>query len=180
MTKRRALSTRVLLICAAIGVATGLLSVPWAGLHLVVAVGAVPLYGFILGFHVLPGVIAQQVLRTRWVALITHGVAALISIAFVPAMVGGYLLAAVVFGGVQEGVSAALRYRHWQAWRFLVSSAITGFAVAVPLWFAFDVDQMSPWAGVGFAAIFVLGPVVWTVIGLGIGGALRRAGIIRG
>lgn len=179
MTKSRALSTRVLLVCAAIGVATGIVSALWAGLHLVVAVGAVPLYGLILGFHVLPGVIAQQVLRTRWVALITHGVAALISIAFVPAMAGRYLLAAVVFGGVQEAVSAALRYRRWEAWRFLLSSAVTGIVVAIPLWFAFDVGALPIWAGSGFAVLFILGPVVWTLIGLGIGGALRRAGVIR-
>jgi energy-coupling factor transport system substrate-specific component len=41
--KTRVLSTRVLLICAAIGVATGLVSAGWAGLHIVAAAGAVPL-----------------------------------------------------------------------------------------------------------------------------------------
>ena len=179
MPKRPSLSTRVLMICAAVGVATGLVSALWAPMHLIVAVGAIPLYGLILGFHALPGVIAQQVLRAPWVALITHAIAALISLAFVPAMSGRYLLAAIVFGGMQEAVSAALRYRHWEAWRFLLSAAITGVALAVPLWFAFDVSALPGWAGIAFVVIFILGPVVWTVVGLGVGAALRRAGVIR-
>lgn len=179
MLKRSVLTTRVLLICAAVGVATGIVSALWAPMHLIVAVGAIPLYGLVLGFHALPGVIAQQVLRAPWVALITHAVAALISLAFVPAMTGRYLLAAVVFGGMQEGVSALLRYRHWESWRFLLSAAVTGVALAIPLWFAFDVSTLPAWAGVLFVVLFVLGPVVWTIVGLGVGGGLRRAGVIR-
>lgn len=179
MPKRPVLSTRVLLVCAAVGVATGLVSALWAPMHLIVAVGAIPLYGLVLGFHALPGVIAQQVLRVPWVALITHAVAALISLAFVPAMSGRYLLAAAVFGGVQEGVSALLRYRHWEAWRFLLSAAVTGVFLAVPLWFAFGVSALPAWAGVVFVVLFILGPVVWTLVGLAVGSALRRAGVIR-
>ncbi|GAA1536158.1 energy-coupling factor transport system substrate-specific component [Microbacterium ginsengiterrae] len=179
MPKNRVLATRTLLVCAAVGVATGLVSAGWAGLHIIAASGAIPLYGLVLGFHVLPGVIAQQVLRAPWVALITHAIAALIGIAFVPAMAGRYLLAAVVFGGVQEAVSAATRYRHWEPWRFFLSSAITGLVIAVPLWFAFHVSSLPLWGAIGFGVLFVIGPVAWTVIGLAIGSALRRAGVIR-
>ncbi|WP_300267483.1 ECF transporter S component [Microbacterium sp.] len=179
MPRSRVLSTRILLVCAAVGVATGLVSAGWAGLHLLAATGAIPLYGLVLGFHVLPGVIAQQVLRAPWVALITHAIAALIGLAFVPAMAGRYLLAAAVFGGVQEGVSALTRYRHWEPWRFLLSSAVTGIVVAIPLWFAFDVSALPAWGAIGFGLLFVLGPVAWTVVGLAVGGALRRAGVIR-
>lgn len=179
MPNNRVLSTRVLLICAAVGVATGIVSAGWAGLHIVAASGAIPLYGLVLGFHALPGVIAQQVLRAPWVALITHAIAALIGIAFVPAMAGRYLLAAVVFGGIQEGVSALTRYRHWEPWRFLLSAAVTGVVIAVPLWFAFDVSALPVWGAIGFAALFLVGPLAWTLVGLAIGGALRRAGVIR-
>lgn len=179
MPKNRALSTRVLLICAAVGVATGLVSAGWAGLHIVAASAAIPLYGLVLGFHALPGVIAQQVLRAPWVALITHAIAALIGIAFVPAMAGRYLLAAVVFGGIQEGVSALTRYRHWEPLRFLLSGAVTGVVIAVPLWFAFHVATLPTWGAIGFAVLFIVGPLAWTLVGLAIGGALRRAGVIR-
>lgn len=94
-------------------------------------------------------------------------------------MAGRYLLAAVVFGGVQEAVSALTRYRHWEPWRFLLSSAVTGIVIAVPLWFAFDVAALPVWGAIGFAVLFVIGPVAWTLVGLGLGGALRRAGVIR-
>lgn len=174
----RTLSTRVLLVCAAIGVATGIATVLWSPLHGLAAV-AVPLYGLVLGFHALPGVIAQQVLRLPWVALITHALAALIASAFVPVMAGRYLMAALVFGGVQEGVSALTRYRHWEAWRFLLSGAVTGVVLVVPMWFAFHVAALPPWAATAFVAGFVLGPVAWSAVGLAIGGALRRAGVAR-
>lgn len=176
MARPTALSTRVLLICAAIGVATGLATAAWTPLH-AIAAGVVPLYGLVLGFHALPGVIAQQVMRLPWVALITHGMAALVACAFVPVMAGRYLLAAAVFGGVQEGISALTRYRQWEAWRFLVSGVIVGAILVVPMWFAFHVATLPVWAAVLFVVLFVVGPVLWTAVGLVIGGGLRRAGV---
>lgn len=173
------LSTRVLLICAAVGVAAGVVSAGWAALHGIVAVGAIALYGLVLGFHSLPGVIAQEVVRQPWVALITHGIAALVASALVPTMAGRYLLVALVFGGVQEGVSALTRYRRWEAWRFFVSAAITGVVLAIPMWFAFDLHALQPWAQATFLALFVVGPVAWTGIGLAVGAGLRRAGVAR-
>lgn len=171
------LSTRVLLICAAIGVATGLLSAGWAVLHALVVAGPIFLYGLVLGFHALPGVIAQQVLRLPWVALITHAIAALVASAFAPAFAQAYLLAAVLFGGVQEGMTALTRYRHWETWRFLVSGAVVGVILAVPLWFAFHVAAYAPWVQITFVAGFVLGPVAWSAAGVAVGSGLRRAGI---
>jgi energy-coupling factor transport system permease protein len=171
------LSTRVLLICAAIGVATGVLSAVWALMHGVVVATAIFAYGLVLGFHALPGVIAQQVLRQRWVALLTHAFAALVAAALAPAFAQAYLLAALLFGGVQEGVSALTRYRHWEAWRFLVSGAAVGVVLAVPLWFAFDVASYAAWVQIAFVGGFVIGPVAWSAVGLAVGAGLRRAGV---
>lgn len=171
------LSTRVLLTCAAVGVATGLLSAAWAILHAVVVAGPIFAYGLVLGFHALPGVIAQQVLRLPWVALITHAIAALVASALAPAFASAYLLAAVLFGGVQEGMTALTRYRHWETWRFLLSGAVVGIVLAVPLWFAFDVATYQAWMQIAFVAGFVLGPVAWSGVGLAVGTGLRRAGV---
>jgi energy-coupling factor transport system permease protein len=173
---RSVLTTRVLLTCAAIGVATGLVTAVWTPLHAIAAT-IVPLYGLVLGFHALPGVIAQQVMRLPWVALITHGIAALVATAIVPVMAGRFLLAAVVFGGVQEGMSALTRYRRWEAWRFLLSGAIVGVLLAIPMWFAFHVSSLPVWAMVVFVVLFIAGPVAWTAVGLAIGAGLRRAGV---
>lgn len=171
------LSTRVLLICAAIGVATGVLSAGWALMHGLVVAVAIPAYGLVLGFHALPGVIAQQVLRQPWVALITHAFAAVISSAIAPTFAQAYLLAALLFGGVQEGMSALTRYRHWETWRFLLSGAVVGVVLAVPLWFVFDVAAYPPWMQVAFVIGFLVGPVAWSAVGLAVGAALRRAGV---
>lgn len=179
MARSSLLSTRVLLVCAAIGVATGIVTALFTPLHGLTAAGAIPLYGLVLGFHAMPGVIAQQVLRLPWVALVTHGLAALIACAFVPVMAGRFLMAAIVFGGVQEGVSALTRYRHWETWRFLLAGAVTGVVLTVPLWFAFHVGSLPMWAQIAFAVTFVIGPVAWTAVGVAIGSGLRRAGVAR-
>ena len=95
------LSTSVLLTCAAIGVATGVLG-GIAGWITIPVLAALPIvYGFVLGVHVLPGIIAQEALRLPWVALITHGVAALVGIAIAPIYAGQYIGTAILFGGSQ-------------------------------------------------------------------------------
>lgn len=179
MTKSPLLSTRVLLICAAIGVATGIIG-GIAGLITPAVIAVAPfLYGLVLGSHVLPGIIAQQVLRLPLVALITHVLAALVSSAFNPAWAGRFIGTALLFGAIQEGVAALTRYRAWGAWRFFISAAVIGVLVAVVVWFAVDLNKMPLWAQIAYLAISVLGPLAWTAIGLGIGAALRRAGVTR-
>ena len=179
MARTSALSTRVLLICAAIGVATGLLgavagylSVPvWALFPIV--------YGLVLGSHVLPGIIAQSLLRKPWVALITHVVAALVASAFSPQWIGRYLGTALLIGLLQEGVAALARYRDWAGWRYFISAVIIGVALAVVMGLVLDASQLQPWALVVFYVLMVLGPVAWTAVGMAIGGGLRKAGVAR-
>ena len=120
------LSTRVLLTCAAIGVAAGIAG-GIAGLITPVVLLTVPfLYGMVLGSHVLPGIIAQEVLRLPLVALLTHVMAALVASAFNPAWAPRFIGTALLFGLIQEGVAALTRYRAWGAWRFFVSAFIIG------------------------------------------------------
>ncbi|WCD93169.1 ECF transporter S component [Microbacterium sp. nov. GSS16] len=177
MAFRPALSTRTLLVCAAIGVATGILG----GVAGLVTLGVIALapyvYGLVLGVHVLPGIIAQEVLRKPMVALITHVIAALISSAFTPMWAMRYIGTALLFGAIQEGVAALTRYRAWGRWRFFVSAAIIGVLVAIVVGFIVDLAQFAPWVQLSYLIVSVLGPVVWTAIGIAIGNALRRAGI---
>ena len=174
-----ALSTRVLLVCAAIGVATGILG-GIAGLITPGVLVLTPyLYGLVLGSHVLPGIIAQEVLRRPLVAIVTHLIAALIASAFNPAWALRFIGTALLFGGIQEGIAALTRYHSWGAWRFFISAAVIGALVAVVVLFAAHLSTLAPWAQVTYLAISVLGPVVWTAVGLGIGAALSRAGVAR-
>ncbi|WDM44642.1 ECF transporter S component [Microbacterium luteolum] len=177
MARTPVLSTRLLLVCAAIGVATGIIG-GIAGLLTPVVLLAAPFaYGLLLGSHVLPGIIAQEVLRRPLVALITHVIAALVASAFNPAWALRFLGTALLFGAIQEGVAALTRYRAWGAWRFFVSAAVIGVLVAVVVFFAAHLGALPLWAQVLYLVISVLGPIAWTAVGLAIGAALRRAGV---
>ncbi len=177
--KSSALSTRVLLVCAAIGVATGIIG-GIAGLITPFVIAVMPwAYGLVLGSHVLPGIIAQEVLRRPLVALSTHVFAALIASAFNPAWTFRFIGTALLFGGIQEGVAALTRYRSWGTWRFFISAAIIGALVAVVVFFAVDLGKFELWAQITYLIVSVLGPILWTLIGLGVGNALRRAGVAR-
>ncbi len=173
------LSTSVLLTCAAIGVAAGVLQAGAGAVSVPISAGLPILYGLILGVHVLPGVIAQELLRAPWVALITHLVAALVASAVVPLWIGRYVGTALLIGGLQELVAAASRYRRWEAWRFFLSAVIIGVVLAAVIWLTIDPEKFPLWAQIVYVALFVLGPVLWTAVGLAIGRALRRAGVPR-
>ncbi len=135
-TAQTRLTTSVLLTCAAIGVATGVLG-GVAGWLTPVVLATVPiLYGIILGAHVLPGIIAQELIRLPWVALIAHVVAALVASAMAPQWAPRFIGTAILFGGIQELVAALTRYRVWSAWRFFISAIVIGGVVAVAVAFA--------------------------------------------
>ena len=63
---------------------------------------------------------------------------------------------------------------------FFVSAVIIGLIVAVAVWFAADIGALAPWARITYLVIGVLGPVVWTAVGIAIGAGLRGAGVARG
>ncbi|MCT9819271.1 ECF transporter S component [Microbacterium sp. W1N] len=173
------LPTRVLLVCAAIGVATGLVG-GIAGVLTPVVLATAPFaYGLLLGSHVLPGIIAQEVLRRPLVAILTHLVAALVASAFNPAWAGRFIGTALLFGAIQEGVAALTRYRAWGPWRFFISGGIIGVLVAVVVFFVAHLSALPPWAQIAYLVLSVAGPVAWTALALAIGTALRRAGVAR-
>ncbi|WEK61937.1 MAG: ECF transporter S component [Candidatus Microbacterium colombiense] len=179
MARTPVLSTRVLLVCAAIGVATGIIGGIAGLLTPVVLLTAPFAYGLLLGSHVLPGIIAQEVLRRPLVALVTHLIAALVASAFNPAWALRFIGTALLFGAIQEGVAALTRYRAWGPWRFFISATVIGLIVAVVVFFAAHLSTLAPWAQVLYLVISVLGPIAWTAVGLGVGAALSRAGVAR-
>ncbi|MFC8682262.1 ECF transporter S component [Microbacterium ureisolvens] len=179
MAARTRISTSVLLTCAAIGVATGVLQAGAGAISGFVSAGAPILYGLVLGVHVLPGVVAQELLRRPWVALITHLIAALVASAVVPLWIGRYIGTALLIGGLQELIAAVARYKRWEPWRFFLSAVIVGAVIAVAIWFAADVTRFPLWGQIVYVALFIVGPVAWTAVGLAIGSALRRAGVAR-
>lgn len=179
MPKTSVLSTRVLLVCAAIGVATGIVGGIAGVLTPFVLFAAPWAYGLLLGAHVLPGIIAQEVLRAPLVALITHVLAALVSSAFNPAWALRFIGTALLFGAIQEGVAALTRYRSWGPLRFFISAAIIGVIVAVVVFLAVDLGTLPLWAQIAYLVVSILGPIAWTALGLAVGTTLSRAGVAR-
>ncbi|MBS1675594.1 MAG: ECF transporter S component [Actinobacteria bacterium] len=177
MPVRSPLPTRVLLVCAAIGVATGLLGAAAGWATLPVLAAAPFAYGLVLGSHVLPGIIAQEVMRRPLVALLSHVLAALVASAFNPIWFPRFVGTALLFGLIQEGVAALTRYRRWGVARFFISALIIGALIAVVVFFAVDLAALPTWARIVYLPLAVLGPVLWTAIGLRIGTSLRRAGV---
>ncbi|MTE23972.1 ECF transporter S component [Microbacterium sp. ZXX196] len=177
MSRPLLLSTRVLLVCAAVAVATGLLGAIEGWLTIPVLAAAPFVYGFLLGVHVLPGIIAQELLRAPWVALITHLFAALVGCALAPVYAPQFLGTALLFGGIQELVAALFRYRAWGWWRYLLSATAIGALVAFVVWLAADLARLPLWAQVAYVALSVAGPIAWTFVGLAVGRALERAGV---
>lgn len=169
----------MLLTCAAIGVGTGILQAGAGAISGLISAGVPVLYGLVLGVHILPGVIAQDLLRKPWVALLTHSIAALVASAAVPPWIGRYLGTALLFGGIQELIAAIGRYRHWRAWQYYVGAVIVGAALAAVIWFVADIGRFEPWARIVYVVMFVVGPVAWTAVGLGVTAGLRRAGVPR-
>ncbi|MGI6879620.1 ECF transporter S component [Microbacterium sp. gxy059] len=177
MPRRRLLSTRVLLVCAAIGVATGALGGIEGWLTVPVLATAPFLYGFLLGVHTLPGIIAQEVFRVPGVALLAHVLAGLVGCAIAPIYIPQFLGTALLFGGIQEGVAALFRYRAWSGWRYLISALVIGAAIAFVVAVAAHIDALPVWAQIAYLALSLIGPVVWTLIGLAVGRGLVRAGV---
>lgn len=179
VAQRSRLTTSILLTCAAIGVATGVVQAVAGAVSLPVSASVPILYGLVLGVHVMPGVIAQELLRRPWVALITHLTAALVASAVAPVWIGRYLGTALLIGGLQEGIAAIGRYQKWEPWRFFAGALVVGAVIAVAIWFAADLAKFALWGQIVYVALFLLGPVLWTAVGLAIGRALRRAGVPR-
>lgn len=179
VASRTPISTRVLLVCAAIGVATGLVSAAAGYVSGPLTAVAPMLYGLVLGSHVLPGVVAQEVLRRPWVALLAHVLAALVASAFSPQWIGRYLGAALLIGGLQEGVAALSRYRHWEWWRFMISAVVIGAVLAAAIGIFANVHAFAPAVQALYLALFVVGPVAWSAIGVWVGRGLQRAGVAR-
>ncbi|MCR2794116.1 ECF transporter S component [Microbacterium sp. zg.Y625] len=179
MSTASRLSTRVLLTCAAIGVATGIMAAVGSWLTPLVIASVPIVYGVVLGVHVLPGIIAQEALRLPWVALLAHLMAALVGAAMAPHWALRFIGTALLFGGIQELVAAATRYRVWQPWRFFISAVILGAIIAFVVAMVADLGSLAPWAQVTYLAVSVLGPVAWTAAGLAVGRGLRNAGVAR-
>ena len=179
MTARSSLSTRILLICAAIAVGTGIVSAV-AGYLTIPVIASVPiLYGLVLSMHLLPGIVAQEMLRTPWVALITHLLAALVALAMSPQWFLSYVAAIAIMGGAQEGWAAIGRYRTWSMSWLLTGGAVLGLLLGLTAGLGIGISKFGVALAFVSVGIYVAGAVIWTYIGILLGRSMRKAGLAR-
>ena len=180
MARKSLLSTRVLLTCAAIGVAAGLVSAGLAYASFLISATIPLLYGAMIGVYFLPGVIAQSLLRLPLVALITNMLSALVGLAFAPHLAAAFLGTALLIGILQELIFVIFRYRRWDTWLFYVPPVFGGLAFGLLVWTTFDAERFTFATQLIYLSLFFLSPVGFTLIGRGIAAALGRAGVSGG
>lgn len=171
--------TRLLLTCAAIGAAGGLLLVP-ANLLATGLAGAVPLaYAAFTGAWTMPFVLALALLRTPGVGLLTALIAGLINAALT-AQGPSAIITCLMVGAMVEIPLALGLYRRWSAWIYYVGAGVFGFLYGLYSANYLGVTEFALWAQVTFAALCVLSNLVAVWLGRFIAVRLERAGVARG
>jgi energy-coupling factor transport system substrate-specific component len=173
-------STRLLLTCAAIGVAGGLVFVVSGYLNGLMSATVPVLYGALVGVYFLPGVVSQALLRRGGVALLTGVFAGLIAAAFSPQWFLRYFGAGFAIGLLQELPFLLGRYRYWRAWVFYLAAAIAGMIFGAGVFVGIGAEKFEPLANVVYFGLFVVSPVVFTWLGRIVAARIDKTGVARG
>ncbi|MGO1544909.1 MAG: ECF transporter S component [Gulosibacter sp.] len=175
----RNISTRLLIACAAIGVAGGVLFTAhaWVG---GLTVNTIPfLYGVTMGIYFLPGALAQALFHRGGVALLTAALSGLVASPFQPIGFMAFVIGLVI-GVAQELPFLVTRYRIWKPWLFIVAGLLHGL---ITMGAAFGILGGHDYTLAGqilVVAAFFISPPVFTVLALWLARALDRAGVARG
>jgi len=175
----RNVSTRLLLTCAAIGVAGGLVFALNAWIGGTIAALAPLFYGFTIGVYFVPGVVAQYVIRRGGVAVLTAGIAGLVTAPLQPLGFWATLIA-IAIGAFQELPFLITRYRRWSTWLFLVGGVIAGIVCALGMYRTLAKDALDAGSGAVLMSGYFVAPVVFTALAVLLGAALVRTGVARG
>ena len=175
----RNVSTRLLLTCAAIGVAGGLVFALNAWIGGTVAALAPLFYGFTIGVYFVPGVVAQYVIRRGGVAVLTAGIAGLVTAPLQPLGFWATIIA-IAIGAFQELPFLITRYRRWSTWLFLVGGVVAGVVCALGMYRTLAKDALDAGSGAVLMSGYFVAPVVFTALAVLLGAALVRTGVARG
>ncbi|MDJ1371366.1 ECF transporter S component [Gulosibacter molinativorax] len=175
----RNISTRLLIACAAIGVAGGVLFTAhaWIG---GLTVNTIPfLYGITMGLYFLPGALAQALFHRGGVALLTASLSGLVASPFQPIGFLAFLIG-IVIGLIQELPFLIARYRVWKTWLFLVSGLVSGLLTMGAAFGILGGQNYNLGGTILVVASFFISPVIFTGIALWLARALDQAGVARG
>ncbi|MEF3323265.1 MULTISPECIES: ECF transporter S component [Gulosibacter] len=176
--RRKQIATAVLLTTAAIGAAGGMIITP---VSLFSSSGPAlafpPLYAALAAVKLLPGVLAQSLIRRPGVALLAMVVVGLINIPFSTHGPMVFVSLAAV-GLLQEIVFAVGLYRVWSWWMHVISNVFVIVVLAVIGLRAIATPETAPTVMATYWAVAVLSALVIVAVGLLISNAVARTGVI--
>lgn len=171
------LSTRMLLTCAALGVAGAILLAPANWLSAVLLGLGNPLFSMVItGLWVLPSVVALRLLRRPLVGILVGLISGLVIVPF-----SGFGFMSVV-SNVSWALFAELPFllvwwRHWHTWQHYAGAAALGLVYPVTAWAFFDMGTQPLWSQVLFFVLTLASCVGATALGILVADRLRRAGV---
>ncbi|MDQ1205419.1 ECF transporter S component [Microbacterium sp. SORGH_AS_0862] len=170
-TARGRIPTLVLLTCAAIGVAGGV--VLWGVTALSTLLFAVVPFASVAlaGMWLLPATIALRLLQRPAVGLLVGLISGIVVLPYIGTNLWWAFFAELPF--------LLVLYRYWGTWLHFAGALIIG--VVYPLFAAeyFDLWTMPLLVMIGFFALTIASCLAGTAIGVVIADALRRAGVAR-
>ena len=168
--------TALLLTCAALGVAGGLLLAPANWVSTILFPGLPFVSVGLAGLWLLPSVIALRLLRRPLVGLLVGLLAGLVIVPF-----SGYGFGSVAtnlwWAAFTELPFLFVLWRYWGTWMHYVGAVIVGVVYPVLAWASFDLDDFTLGVQVLFFAITLASCIGGTALGILIADRLRKAGV---
>lgn len=175
-TRRFHFPTAILLTCAALGVAGGLLLAPANWVSTVLFAGLPFVSVGLAGLWLLPSVIALRLLRRPLVGLFVGLLAGLVIVPF-----SGYGFGSVAtnlwWAAFTELPFLFVLWRYWGTWLHYVGAAVVGIVYPLLAWASFDLDSFTLPVQLLFFAITLASCSGGTALGILIADRLRAAGV---
>lgn len=168
--------TAILLTCAALGVAGGLLLAPANWLSTILFPGLPFVSVALAGLWLLPSVIALRLLRRPLVGLLVGLLAGLVIVPF-----SGYGFSSVLtnlwWAAFTELPFLFVIWRYWGTWMHYVGAVVVGIVYPALAWASFHLGSMTMGLQVAFFAVTLASCVGATALGILIADRLRKAGV---
>lgn len=171
--------TRVLLTCAAIGTAGGLLLVPVSLVSIAIGPIAPLAFAVLSGLWNTPFVLALALLRRPGVALLASLFAGIVNAILTPVGASAILTCLMVGAMVEIPLALGL-YRSWRAWIFYVGGAVFALAYALYSMAYLGAADWAPWTQVAYLVLSIGSSLGSVWLGRFIAARLAAAGLGRG
>lgn len=168
--------TAILLTCAALGVAGGLLLAPANWVSTILFPGLPFVSVALAGLWLLPSVVALRLLRRPLVGLLVGLLAGLVIVPF-----SGYGFGSVAtnlwWAAFTELPFLFVLWRYWGTWMHYVGAVVVGLVYPALAWASFNLGDFTLAVQVLFFVITMASCVGATALGILIADRLRKAGV---